>query len=119
MALNSFAEVQAFIDKVLTDNNEINEVQFAPHGAFWNDLPYQEFVTGNIPNVVDPNTGAPIPILVKGNSSASNLIHSLRGTGLFDPAQGVFSRMPANGPPFFTDDQIAQIAGWIDRGCPQ
>jgi hypothetical protein len=34
-------------------------------------------------------------------------------------ADAGFGRMPANGPPFFSDDDIATIAAWIDNGCPQ
>jgi hypothetical protein len=30
-----------------------------------------------------------------------------------------YGQMPANGPPFFTDTQIQEIAAWIDAGCPQ
>ncbi len=118
MALKSFAEVQAFITKVLTDNSDIGKVQNAPHDAFWNQLTYDQFVNGNVPGVTDLNTGAPIPILVKGKSSSSNIILSLQGKGLFDPQTGEFPRMPEGGTPF-TQEQINQIADWIDAGCPQ
>jgi hypothetical protein len=33
--------------------------------------------------------------------------------------RGIGKQMPANGPPFFTADQIASIAEWIDRFSPQ
>lgn len=116
--LNSFADVQQFIDQVLIDNNEKHGVGFSPHKAFWLNLGYDDFVNGNVPGVKDPTTGQPIPILVKGNSAQSNLILALQGSGpLFSP--GAFRQMPANGPPFFTADQIASVAAWIDAGCPQ
>jgi len=118
--LTSYAAVQAFITRVLTDNHEMGGVPGSPHGGFWNTLSYEAFVHGNVPNVTDPDTGAPLPILVIGQSSKSNLILSLRGEGpLFDPATGAFGQMPANGPPMFTLDEIKAIADWIDAGCPQ
>lgn len=117
-ALNSFADVQSFITQVLVQNGQQGGLGFAPHKAFWNTLTYDQFVNGNVPNVPDPDTGNPIPILVQGNSAQSNLILALKGDGpLF--ADAAFGRMPANGPPFFSDDDIASIAAWIDNGCPQ
>jgi hypothetical protein len=118
-SLNSFADVQSFIDQILTATSEQNGVPNSPHGAFWRNLTYAQFVTGNIPNVTDPNTGQPIPILAKGSSASSNLISSLKGVGAIFGPNGSIGQMPANGPPFFTDDQIASIAAWIDKGCPQ
>lgn len=116
--LQSFAAVQSFINEVLSRNNEQGGVGFSPHKAFWNALTYEQFVNGNVPTVSDPNTGKPLPILVKGNSAQSNLISALQGIGpIFGPAE--FGRMPANGPPFFSADEIASIAAWIDNGCPQ
>jgi hypothetical protein len=117
--LNSFADVQQFITQVLTQNDEQGAVGFSPHKAFWIQLTFDQFVNGNVPHVNDPDTGQPLPILVKGNSAQSNLILALAGTGpLFGP-NGSIGQMPANGPPFFTADQIASIAAWIDAGCPQ
>ena len=55
--LNNFAAVQNFITQVLMQNGDTNKVAFAPHKAFWNTLTFNEFVTGNVPNVSDPNTG--------------------------------------------------------------
>jgi hypothetical protein len=116
--LNSFAALQQFIEQVLVQNNEKGGVGFSPHKAFWMDLTYDQFVNGNVPSVTEPETGKPIPILVKGNSEQSNLILALQGSGpLFSPNE--FGQMPANGPPFFSPDQIASIAAWIDAGCPQ
>jgi hypothetical protein len=116
--LDSFAAVQQFIDQVLTENNERGGVGFSPHKAFWRSLTYDQLVNGNVPGVTEPKTGQPIPILVKGDSAQSNLILALQGSGpLFSPDE--FGQMPANGPPFFSADQIASIAAWIDAGCPQ
>jgi hypothetical protein len=121
MTLNSFAEVQAFITEVIEQNKkEGAPPPRSPHKAFWESLTYEQFTTGNVPGVLDPTTKLPISILVKGDSDSSNLILSLRGQGpLFNPNNGPFGQMPANGPPMFTDDQIHQLAEWIDEGCPK
>jgi hypothetical protein len=117
--LNSFADVQQFISQALSQNNEQDAVPFSPDKAFWSALTYDQFVNGNVPGVTDPNTGNPMPILVKGNSVQSNLILALQGGGpLFGP-NGAIGQMRANGPPYFSEDQIASIAAWIDKGCPQ
>lgn len=116
--LNSFAAVQQFMTQIVTQNNETAELQGSPHKAFWSTMTYDQFTTGNIPNVSDPNTGNPIPILVKGHSVQSNLIMALQGTGpIFGPT-GPFDQMPPKGPKF-TTDQINSIAAWIDAGCPK
>lgn len=118
--LNTYRDVQNFIQSVLQRNGESGGVNSSPHGAFWSNLSYDDFVTGVVPGTSDPVTGSPIPILVKGNSAQSNLILSLQGKGpLFDPATGAFGQMPANGPPMFTPDEIKAIADWIDHGCPK
>ena len=119
-ALNTYRDVQNFIQAVLQRNGESGGVSGAPHGGFWSTLSYDAFVNGNVPGVTDPSTGRPIPILVKGHAAQSNLILSLQGKGpLFDPNTGAFGQMPANGPPMFTAQEIQAIADWIDHGCPQ
>jgi hypothetical protein len=119
VSIKSYQELQTFIQNVLVANQEDGGVASAPHQDFWKTLSYSNFVNGNVPGVVDPVTGQPIPILTKGDSTQSNLVLSLQGKGpLFDP-NGAFGQMPANGPPMFTDAQIKEIADWIDAGCPQ
>jgi hypothetical protein len=117
--LNSFADVQQFINQVLSQNGEQGGVPNSPHKAFWSTLTYDQFVNGNVPGVTDPNTGNPMPILVKGNSAQSNLILALQGDGPIFGPNGAIGQMPANGPPFFSADQVSSIAAWIDKGCPQ
>jgi hypothetical protein len=118
-SITSFAQLQSFINQVLTANNEWAGVSDSPHLAFWTTLSYQQFVTSNVPGVTDPNTGSPMPILVKGSSATSNLILALQGVGPDFGPDGGIGQMPSNGPPFFTTDQIASIAAWIDNGCPE
>jgi hypothetical protein len=115
MAIANFQQLKDYIDSVLANNNEAGAVAGSPHRAFWSNLTYQQFTTGNVPGV-DPS----VPILVVGKSDQSNIVLALQGSGpLFDPDTGAYGQMPANGPPFFTDAQVAEIAGWIDAGCPE
>jgi hypothetical protein len=116
--LNSFADVQQFLTQVVADNNEVLQLQNAPHKAFWNTLTFDQFVNGNIPHVRNPDTGDPIPILVKGKSDQSNIIMALSGTGPIFGPDGPVGQMPPRGTKF-TADQIASIANWIDAGCPE
>jgi hypothetical protein len=117
--LDHYPDVQQFIIAILLANGQ--RAAGAPHKDFWATLSYNDFVNGNVPGVKDPVTHAPMPILVKGNSANSNIILALQGAvgTVFDPDTGTFGPMPANGPPFFTDDQIKSLADWIDRNCPQ
>lgn len=118
LTIGSYAQFQQYLTKILTanissqtgNNEEQDSENQSPHGAFWNTLPYDDFVNGTVPNVG-------LPILIRGNSAQSNLILALRGQPPFDGSQ--FRRMPADGPPFLTEAQIAPIAAWIDAGCPQ
>jgi hypothetical protein len=125
--LKSYAQVQAYLINVFTNdktpgsNAEVDAATGAPHKAFWATMSYQQFVTGTVPGVHDPTTHQPIPILIKGNSNASNIIMALRGTknSPFDPDSGTFGQMPADGAAFLTVDQIAPFAARIDAGCPE
>lgn len=112
----------AYVDSILTQNDEAAGVAGSPHKNFWQTLSYAEFTTGNVPHVnFGPNP--PYPVLVMGNGAASNFVLSLQGKGpLFDKDTGAFGQMPANASPpskpFFTADQIAPIIAWIDSNCP-
>ncbi len=126
--ISSYAELQSYLNALLTSlistqtgDNELQDTKTqSPHRDFWNTLTFQQFVTGNVPGVTDPNTGKPMPILVKGNASQSNFIKALQGApgSPFDPNTGAFGQMPADGPPFLSVDQIQPIADWINAGCP-
>jgi hypothetical protein len=118
LALPNFAAVQAFFNNFIAENNI--DITGAPHGAFWMNG-YDAFVSGPVPNVVDPNTNLPIPILTKGYGQTSNIIYALSGTPgtLWDPnnPEG-FGQMPAGGP-FFSTAQIQDLSDWISADCPQ
>lgn len=118
VTISSYAQFQAYLTGILTsnissqtgNNEEQDSENQSPHGAFWNTLSYNDFVNGTVPNVE-------VSIVIKGNSAQSNLILALRGQPPFDGSQ--FPQMPADGPPYLTEAQIAPIAAWIDAGCPQ
>jgi hypothetical protein len=111
MALNSFADVQAFITQVLQN---LGESAGPPHRDFWNTCTYTQFTTGNVPGVTPS-----VQILVVGDSKNSNIIQALQGVGpLFNNDNGTIGQMPFGGP-YFTSDQIAEIAAWIDNNCPE
>ncbi len=54
-----------------------------------------------------------IDLVKPGNADASYLVRKIRG----DPTISG-SRMPLDGPPFLTPQQIAGIEGWIQAGAP-
>jgi hypothetical protein len=116
--IGSFVQLRQYIDGILSTNSDLPVK--GPHKQFWDNLTYEQFTTGSVPGVVDPNTNQPMKILVVGDSRASNLIWALSGAPgtVFDPAHGRIGPMPEGGT-LFTPDQIAPIAAWIDAGCPQ
>ena len=119
MPLTSFADVKQLFDD-FSKNNNIDNAD-APHHAFWDDLTYENFVNGNVPNVTDPNNNNPIPILKKGDGAHSNIIYALSGTQgtLWDPNNPAgFGQMPQGGP-YFSSQQIQELSDWITAGCPE
>jgi len=120
MAIKSFKELQDYISDIMESNTVAGPPLVSPHHAFWKTLSYEQFTGGAVPGVTDPDTKNPVTILVKGDSAKSNLILALQGKGpLFDASHGKFGRMPAGGLPFFTAENISEIAEWIDAGCPE
>jgi hypothetical protein len=111
-AIKNYADVQAAL------NNFVQQAGVtpgqAPHGTFWNTMSYTDFTTGNVPNV---SQGGPWKILVVGDSKSSNIIQILSGVG---NAFNYFGQMPQPNPPYEPEQTqlIAQLAAWIDAGCP-
>jgi len=106
--INNYKELQALLNSFVGVNNLTPGL--APHGAFWNTLTYEQFITGDVPNLG-------VPILVVGNSAESNLIQVLKGTS------SQFPPMPQPNPPYNAktptqDVVISQISAWIDADCP-
>jgi hypothetical protein len=106
--LNTFADVQAFMNQFVADHG--TDLSGSPHADFWSK-DYHSFVNGDVPGVLG------VKILVKGDAEHSNLILILRGPLAVGNKR--FSRMPADGSGFMTDEQIAALAAWINADCPQ
>lgn len=102
--INTYADVQSmFTDYVTLNGIGING---SPHGSFWNNLTYEQFTLGNVPNV-SPAT----EIAECGDSESSAIVQILEG------GYNVFPEMPAGGP-YFPEEQVTAFAKWIDAGCP-
>src|ERR1700694_879603 len=103
MTISTYAQMQQYLISLLQgnisstsgQNEELDSEQASPHGAFWKVLSYDAFVNGNVPNVTDPVTQQPMPIVVKGNPATSNFILALQGAAgtPFDPNSGAFGQM--------------------------
>jgi hypothetical protein len=108
--LKSYADVQALLDTFV--KNAGVDTADAPHGVFWRNLTYQQFITGNVPGVPSPA----FKILVVGNSQQSAIIQILKGIGA--PSDN-FGQMPQPSPPYPGQDAvITALAQWIDAKCP-
>jgi len=118
--LKNYADVQNFLNTLITAEQLSDTKNQSPHGAFWNDLSYAEFTTGNVPHVHDPVSGNPMPILIINNAMGSNIVMAFLGTpgSVFDPNTGAFGQMPADGPPLYNEQQIQPLIDWINSGCP-
>ena len=118
VTLSHYADVQQYLIKILTANissqtgntEEEDSESSAPHGAFWATMTYEDFTTGDVPNMG-------MPVLKVGSASDSNIIKALLGQPPFDGSQ--FQQMPADGPPFLTPEQVQPISDWINNGCPE
>jgi hypothetical protein len=107
----NYADVQAGLTAFV--NQAGVEIGGAPHGAFWQDMDYTQFTTGDIPDV----PGGPWKILVSSNSANSTIIQILKGIGA---AAQRFGQMPRPDPPYDPEQSelITALAAWIDAGCP-
>jgi hypothetical protein len=115
--IKNYAEVQELLNAFVKAAGVTPGL--APHKVFWNHLTYEEFITGNVPGVTNPN----FKILEVGNSAKSNIIMALSGTAgsPFDP-NGTIGQMPQYNPPYNSgnptqNEVIAALKAWIDGGC--
>ena len=95
----------------------------APHGNFWKELTYGEFVSFAFPEA--PGKEGRIRLVVPYDSAASNMMKAFRdGKGLVVeyPDGHTVTRdiapMPKDADPI-PADVLAKIAVWIDAGCPE
>jgi hypothetical protein len=106
--INNYEDLQNLLNTFVSVNNLTPGG--APHGVFWETLDYEQFITGDVPNLG-------VKILVIGDSANSSIIQALQGT------LAGFPYMPAPSPPYNAksptqDDVISQISAWIDANCP-
>lgn len=109
MAINSYSDFTNYIDNILINNS--TSIGGAPHGAFWDSMTEQQFLTGNVPGIP-----ANVRICIPGNGKGSNIVQALQGVGMF--TGNPYPQMPADGSPFFTAEQIQPIIDWIDSLPP-
>jgi hypothetical protein len=113
----------AYVDGILTQNNEAGGVPSAPHSNFWDTLDHAGFTTGNVPGV-SFGPSPPYPILDLKTPTNSNFVLALQGVGpLFDNNTGAFGQMPGNANPpsmpYFTTAQIQPIHRLDHERLPQ
>jgi hypothetical protein len=110
-SLTNYAQVQAALNAFVQQAG-VTPGQ-APHGAFWNALTYEEFISGNVPNVNSPHSWK---ILEVGNPENSNIIQILSGMG---DAYNIYGQMPQPNPPYDPEQTtlIGQLSDWIKNGC--
>jgi hypothetical protein len=104
--INTWADVMAFFNNCVVQT----AIGSSPHGEWWEHYAtdqenYCFFTTGTLSIY-----GTNYKVCTPGDSANSMIIKILEGYAS-PPGQ-----MPAGGP-FFTTDQIAQLATWIDNGC--
>jgi len=97
-ALQSYADVKALLNDFMKLNK--GPIDFAPHGAFWNEMTHKQFIEGDVPGVTDRTTGKPLKVLIVGNGKDSNIIMALRGAkgSIFERETGSTGQMPLHAP---------------------
>lgn len=110
--IQSYAEFQSYMNSMIALYG--TSIASAPHKAFWEIYTYEQFITGNAPNI-----SPPVKILEVGDGAASNIVQALQGVGpLFGP-NGNYGQMPADGTGPWTAAQIQPVIDWINKGCPR
>lgn len=111
--LNNYIDVQNLLGDFVSNNTNIGQIG-PPHASFWETMPYESFITANVP-------GTPYKILVIGKPDSSNIIQALTGTGIAGPS-GDIPRMPDASGTFnqYPSRQlvIKLLSEWIKNKCP-
>jgi hypothetical protein len=117
-----YADILNYLTAIANEAN--NPIGGAPHGAWWSGLSYNDFLTGQIPNVDSVN------IMDSNNPLQSAFYVILTNT---DGCQG-YNQMPDGGP-YITDQNYsaklsdgttisgatiaANIQSWLSNGFPE
>ena len=95
----------------------------APHGEFWRELPYDEFVTFEFPQFMGED--AMVRLVIPYDAEGSNLIKALKdgkGVTIVMPDGRVvkkdIARMPKGKAPIPAED-LQKLIAWVDAGCPE
>ncbi len=95
----------------------------APHGEFWRELSWREFVEFEFP--VGESGDERMRLVVPYDGAGSNLIRALKdGKALRvrrpdgSEVERDFERMPKGGAPLSAAD-LARLKAWVDAGCPE
>ena len=103
----TFAEVQQLL------NDAIGGGQIGAHRAFWRGLTRDQFVARKVFGK---------KLVVPGDADGSDLVKALSAIVPYGKDVGTpdatVARMPARMDPM-TPENIARIAGWINKGCPE
>jgi hypothetical protein len=99
MPISSYQDVQKMFSNV--------DASGAPHGNFWLKLSYEQFINGNVPGI-----SPAMKILIVGKPEQSVLIQALSDDNF------KYGRMPLGGP-YYSQQQIDDLAAWIRNGCPK
>ena len=117
ITISNYADLQKNLSALVAANGLTPAL--APHGVFYEDLDYNQFITQDMPGVPG------FKIVEVGNAAASNIVMALSGTAgsAFDPNTGSIGPMPQPSPPYNTEtptqaDIIAALTVWINDGCP-
>jgi hypothetical protein len=122
----TYADIQAYLEAIADNPNNTRNVDNSSHRRFWN-VPYQQFVTGNVPN--ERCNGNPIPIVnrdpnlcpfyqsLKNSSGWCNLSQMpRRGPYITDPGYKVTLR---SGRVITGAEIDANIVWWLTNGMPE
>ena len=103
----TFAEVQQLLDAAIGGG------EIGAHHAFWRGITRDQFVAKKVFGKI---------VVVPGDAAGSNLVKALSAIVPFGKDVGTpdatTRRMPAGRDPM-TPENIARIADWINKGCPE
>jgi hypothetical protein len=103
----TFAEVQQLLDAAVGGG------QIGAHHAFWRGITRDQFVAKKVFGKI---------VVVPGDVDGSNLVKALSAIVPFGKDVGTpdatIARMPARMDQM-TPENIARIADWITKGCPE
>jgi hypothetical protein len=122
----TYADIQSYLEAVANNPQSRRSVDSSGHGRFW-EVPYQEFVTGSVPNeqcngasikIVDsdPNNCAFYQALRDANGWCNLSQMPMTGPFITDPG---YSVVLSSGTVISGADIDANIVWWLTNGMPE